>query len=279
MPNDEPQNEPSLSDDPTESPPPSDLPPGEPDPFVFDGDDVPEYMRGKTPQQVADEHDRLIKTIASMPSYRQTPQQPVQQPMPTNPLQPPDPDLQFSNAAEWQRQYDAYRDAKEEMRLAQVGQQVLAPLYQQFGESAQMASRQDPKVKRFWDKYEPEILAFVHEQQANPQTKQQWDYVAKIVAADHLDEIAREDAQKLARGGPGAITEGGNQGSMRDQPRYSDAIAEFFNSNDPALERLKAKGITQQQARDAAHGMKLAPADYVTLLKGGRIIEADKVKS
>ncbi len=67
--------------------------------------------------------------------------------------------------------------------------------------SAKHLSRSDPKVSPVWDKYGTEIETLAQSGAIDPRlrgSKDFWDKAAKVVQAEHLDEIVAERAQTMA---------------------------------------------------------------------------------
>ena len=76
-----------------------------------------------------------------------------------------------------------------------------ASTFEALAVSAKHLSRGDPKAAPVWDKYGAEIEALGSSQSIDPRlrgSKEFWDKAAKVVQAEHLDDIVAERAQALA---------------------------------------------------------------------------------
>jgi hypothetical protein len=108
-----------------------------------------------------------------------------------------DPDKILTNPNEWQQ--DMLGNVAGAMQSV-LGQDRAAT-FDALSTSARHLSRSDPKVSPVWDKYGAEIEALGASGAIDPRlrgSKEFWDKAAKVVQAEHLDDIVAERAQALA---------------------------------------------------------------------------------
>ncbi len=133
-------------------------------------------------------YDEAINQVRTLMTYN-APQAP--------PVKELDPNKILSDPEGWQRDLVG--------NLAGAMQQVqntnTAATFDALSVSAKHLSRSDPKVSPVWDKYGTEIETLASSGAIDPRlrgSKDFWDKAAKVVQAEHLDEIVAERAQTLA---------------------------------------------------------------------------------
>jgi hypothetical protein len=121
---------------------------------------------------------------------------------------------------------------------------------------AKAQAMQNPKRKVVWEKWAPEIEMIVArlppEAKARPDI---WDEAARMVAGEHVDELARLQADEIIKrsGDSGMLpTQGGPP-----QPNGSSSkgpLAKLFESKDPSVKGFLDDGISLAKVRE--HYMK-----------------------
>lgn len=178
------------------------------------------------------------------------------QPSQTQPSSPPDPDLYYEDPNEYNRQLSAWQ----QQQTQQYVQQASQPLLQQNAEIAKEQSRNDPKFKEVWQKYEPEIVSHMQSVPLQNRTKRAWDMAAKITKADHMDELVAEQAERkasqMASGAPATQRPGGAPDG--GQRTYRDAIDELWDSDHEYIKHAKRQELTADDLRRRADAMDVS---------------------
>lgn len=180
------------------------------------GDDAPDYLKGKSQAETVDFINNLVSEAQQLfqqgQAGRQTATQPQnnQQEEAVSNLQDIDPDLMLTDPKAWQQQFTQQLQQMQQNQMSQAA----APLLQQQAESAKFMSSSDPKHKPIYEKWGNEVDRVVGQaiQAGAMPSKQLYDQAAKMVAADHLDELAQERAKSLAASNPD-LARGGTAGS------------------------------------------------------------------
>lgn len=167
-----------------------------------------------------------------------------------------DPDEVVTNPAAWQEKFQANL----QQGLAWQQAQAIAPLVQSTTEAAKHLSRTDPSLKVVWDKWGAEVDGLASSLAPAARTdKRVWDGLAKIVKANHVEEIAQERARTLATEMGHTLTESGHAGSMPGgvgaRPQGFDKLSETQHGKElldkygPAkVNRMcEARGITVEK--------------------------------
>lgn len=255
-------------EEPQEQSQPTEPSSGPPEPARYRGEH--EYLQGKSVDEIAEIADKLMRQVAAgVQPAQERAYSPAPQTTSAQPATGPDPDLMYSDAARWQQEFERSLIEKVEGVVGRYAQ----PFSQQMGSLAQQASENspNPNVREAWRKYRHEIVDLVTNQvQPGQRTREAWDMAAKIVLSEHLDDVAREKAEKIAAN-RGSVTEGGQQSSS-EGPKVGDALDEFWASDHRAVQRLRNKGLSKQSVRQAAGAMGLAVKDYVEMLKRDNVI-------
>ena len=220
------------------------------------------------------------KTLQSVGNFNQPSPQPQQhntqqtpEPNMNQPQQPqmPDPDLQLTNPQEYNRQLQQYIAAMQQQQLQQYSQ----PFVQSAADTALHLSK-NGKYKNVWDRWEPEIMA-----ELNNIPRQHWnvtllDKAAQLVRANHLDEIVREEAERMASQRPSApAVEGTEPSGLPSQGSDNGPLAEMFEENHPAIQRLKKANLTLSDIRARLGKMNVTEEEYAESLKKSNIIAED----
>lgn len=234
---------------------------------------VPEWARGKTADEIlalSQTFYNAAMTGSGAPAQPQAPQQAptptAQSPAPDNMQTPrlPSPDLQYNDPAEYERQMQAYISATNQQALSQFAQ----PFIVQQSQLARAEARRDSRLGPIWDKYAGEIDAQMASVPMQHRTVDAWQMAAKIVAGDHLDELASERAAQLAaRPDTGTVSSGDNLVPAGSEQGAADAIAELFRDDHPAIQRFKKIGKRADDVRKHAIAMGHTPEKYAEMLK------------
>ena len=276
------------------------------DDFRFSADDgVEEWAVGKTPREVYETAQSLAQTIqnagANAPQAQNQPaqmnqsgqnvaaqqqqwnqaQQQMQnqgqsQPQRQGPSMP-DPDLMYENPQEWQRQFQQAM----QNQMNQSLQQAAGQFGQTVGQMARSVVAQEQDFSGVFSKWGHEVDQLLAENGVPPQSRTPDVYrrAAKMVKADHLDELVDELADQRVQSR--SVTERPQQSGSDAAPAGGgDAIASFWHSDHDYAQNLKSKGLTQsdfrQTVRQMARKTGQAPADVVEMYKNNRVIASDK---
>ena len=214
-----------------------------PTPYRF-GNDVDEWARGKTPEEVLAVTRTLMQSVAR-------PFQPPQ-PAPAPQAFHVDPEGYVTGAQAQRIQSDA---------LAQI-----APQYQQAIELA--ASGNLSQVRRDYakdfSKYGPEIMAEVNNLPANLRSVDNLEKIVKYVKVGHLDEIAHERAQQLVQEMEPTMRSIGGAGSASAPPVSPDSFRAQWEKLPPEWRsRAEREGITEAVVQEFCAGNEgMTPADF-----------------
>lgn len=242
---------------------------------------VPQWAVGKTADEMVKMTQGLVSSMGQpqpqqAPSASQSPQvpstpanggRPMQQygqPQQNAGPQLPDPDLMYSDPAEYQRQWNAYQ----QFQTAQTVQQASAPFLQSQAQIARDASKRDPERSDVWDSYEPEIMAEM--QKLPPQQKASvdaWNLAVDLVAGRHRRELAQQEAQKLAANRDTGTVSANDPAPDPTAGGSRDAIDELFANDHPAIQRYKDNGISKDRVKKQATHMGRSIDEYAELLK------------
>ena len=173
----------------------------------------------------------------------------------------------YSDPVEYNRQMLAYNQFVMQSQM----QAFAAPMLAQQASFAKAEARRNTKTGFVWEKYADEIEAQMANVPLQARTQEAWEMAAKIVAADHLDEIAQTRAEVLrASGDSGTVSGDGNILGSAAAPR--DPLEQLFADDDPAVARLKAIGKGPDDVRKTALAMRIPLEDYIASLKRGSVV-------
>ena len=260
---------PESADAPTQDS--SEAPAGDPTPpeapglgdFRYpDSPDVPSWMRGRTAEEVMSVSQDMYQTLqrgdyapgassdAGSSNFNTSSPQ-ASQMNPTPPASPDgdvDPNLMYTDPAAYTR---ALRDSiRREMRseLQTAAGTLTTPL----ASMAKHQAMQNPKRKMVWEKYGPEIETIVARLPEHARARPEiWDEAARMVAGEHVDEIAQARAEEIIRRGSDAgmlPTQGGPPSPTSDGK--GSPLAKLFESRDPAVKGFLDDGISLTKVRE-----------------------------
>jgi hypothetical protein len=228
-------------------------------------DGVPAWAQGKTADEILNIATQAVGVVNSYASAPAAPA-PYTQNVPSEPMAPtpPDPELAYSNPAEWARAQQRWSDYQMQAQFAAASAPVLA----QLAETARELSRSG-QYRDAWQRWEPEIelkLAGIPMSQRN---KALYDQAAALVRADHFEEIARERATQLVAQGAG--TERGSP--IGGEPRPADdPLVEAFESGHPFFERAKTNGMTPAAIRKFCEQTGTSVTEYIENATRGTVL-------
>lgn len=207
-------------------------------PYRF-GNEVDEWARGKTPEEV------LAVTRTLMASVGQPFRQPQAPAAPVAPTQPVaiDPEGYITGTQAQALQRDA---------LAQIQPQYQTAI--DLAASGNLSVVRQQYSKDF-SRYGPEILAKLASVPKHAWTVDTLETVVKLVKVDHLDEIAGERAQQLANAMEPTMRSIGGAGSAPVPPTQPDGFTAQWEKLPPEW-RAKAEkeGITEAVVEEFCRG-------------------------
>lgn len=257
---------------------------------------MPDWAVGKTADEILKTAEMLYQSVLSGESPSQPdqgPQAPVQptsqpytqtQTAPQAPTQPnvnansqqyganaptpPDPDLIYTNKAEYQRQLDAYIRHQNQTSVQAASAPILKPL----ARMARSQSQSDPKFKAVWQKYGPEIDLAIKQNvpEQNRTDPDIWNQAAKLVAGEHWEELAQSRAESVAAQPPdsGTVSGGGVTNAPTNGGRASvDPLSKLFREDHPSVRKFKRLGKNADDLKAHAARMGHSAEEYAEMLK------------
>lgn len=188
-------------------------------------------------------------------------------------IRPPDPQLMYSNAEEYQRQNDAYQQYRMQEALQQASQPLLSPL----SNLARNSVKQNAKFADVFDRYGPEIEAMMQTVPLQARADERsWEMAAKVVMADHMDDLTQSRAERLAANPAPATISGmsGDKPPAASGPPTADPIDELFASDHPAVADYKRDNIKPSQVKKHAASMGMTTEQYAERLKTRSLIRS-----
>ena len=182
---------------------------------------------------------------------------------------PPDPNLAYTDPAEFHRQSLAYSQA---MNAAQM-QSFAAPILAQNATMARNEARRDAERADVWAEYSGEIDAAMANVPIEQRTIDAWNMAADIVAGRHRKELATKMADRFVaeRSDTGTISASGGL-PIGGRQASGDALDELFQSDHPSVARMKALGKTADDVARTASAMGHTRESYANLLRGSSVV-------
>lgn len=236
----QPTGNPQTQAQPSSPTPPSTTPGNAPSPEPFRFTKGPEYLRGKTEEEVAALIEGFVQDAA-----RGTQTQAQPQAQPTLPA-----DDEYATGA----------------TIRNLGQQFTGTLQQMAEQNAQtaygIARREHAEI---FKKYEPEVLQILR---AVPKANWSLDIIdraVKMVRGEHVEEIAEEKARRLAATMEPTIRSTGSGGSVP----VSETKNKLDGDTVPARwrERAKAAGIGERELRDFCYEQGITEDEFFAQFK------------
>lgn len=236
-----------------------------------DADDVPDWAKGKTADEVLDMAQTLYKAVLNNQPAQETPKpempqsQPMQQPNGQS-VAPPEPDLAYTNPAEYNARLQAWMQSQMQTQF----QTQAAPFAQGLSEIAKAESMRDARYADVWRRYGPEIEAEVASLPAQMKTQPRfWNDAASLIAGRHMEELFKERAASQRPADSGTLETGGSVAAPGQQ-NATDKLAELFRDDHPAVERFKRLKWGAEQVRVKARTMGYTPDQYAEILLKGK---------
>lgn len=237
-------------------------------------DGVPSWAVGKT----ADEILRMTQTLHDTYLQGGTPPQDAQpntiqremnQNMQSAPQQnqsqapsPPDPNLMFTNAAEYNRQLSEWN----QYQINQSFQAQSAPFMQGQIELAKAESRRDSRFKEVWERYEPEIEAEVS--RVNPQMKTSvkfWNQAAALIKGMHFDELHASRMNETRPTDTGTLSTDGSFSQNGNTSSSLSPIEKAWREDADWIKSFKRlPGMSAAKLRSQVAQMGSTEEDYVS---------------
>jgi len=167
-----------------------------------------------------------------------------------------DPNLIYSDPSEFTRQLtdNIRREMRAEMQTAAGG--LLTPM----ASMAKSEAMRNPKRKLVWDRYAPQIEALVSRlpdaAKARPDI---WDEAARMVAGEHLDDLARIRADEILRTSEDAGSLPTQAAPSAPVPDAGSPLAKLFSDRHDAVKDFIKDEIPLAKVRD--HYRKMGYAD------------------
>lgn len=230
-----------------------------------DDPSLPEWLRGKTPSEVAQLTTQLANAAAS--AYRAAPPAPpAHQPTPSASDGPPDPQLNYSDPVAYAQQLNAYY----ERRLQQERESASIGIMSRQAETEKHLSR-GGAMADVWRRWEPEIEAELAGIPLHERNRLVYDKAAEIVRGRHWQDYVREESEKLAAAG-GAGTERVGGGGYTTGIPAADPIETFLASEHPYAKATVANGVKAHDIRAHCAMMKISPEEWLQNAQAGQLI-------
>ena len=185
------------------------------------------------------------------------------------PQRPPS-SLLLENPDEYDRRLEAWVNHNSQQAMQQAASWVtpqLASTGKYLSQSGQYAD--------VWNRWSGEIERLMLGAGLLPhqQTKEAWDFIAKSVKADHVDEIAYEKAKTLANQ-TGFGTEGASTAGAAPA-QASDPLATFWASDHQWVQRAKNTGMTLSDLRRHVAAQQVPEQQWVDETTKGRTFRSE----
>ena len=175
----------------------------------------------------------------------------------------PDADLAITDPEQYQNQLTAHIQAQ----TAATINQAAMPIVQQQASIVRKQAAMDPANKEVFDRWGHEIDNYVAQIPYHQRTDALYARAAKMVKADHIDELAQSRANSLMANNPGTASSSG-----RDNYRVSDNAGEeegvwkTLSKSDLGRRMLRDYGKAKIQANAEAMGNTLQ--EYADMVAG-----------
>lgn len=204
------------------------------------GTEAPPELQGKTPKQTLDQYNQLVTATRQFVAQTQQQAAAQQQAVAVAAQQRQAAqmaadnktigDMLYSEPEKALNQFGANLGARIQTQMGQQVGAAIAPLYQGLAQTARsQAQAAEPDL---WAKYGAEIEAITANVPVAAQTNPElWKQAARIVKANHLDEIVQERAATIATaGGFGVESGGGGGGAPGTSPGSNKALDKMKES-------------------------------------------------
>lgn len=217
---------------------------------------APAWARGRTAEEILG----IAQNLYSV-AERFNQQGSVQPPPPSYqppPSQAPQPILD-----------DDFVTGRQVRELAEMrARELTAPLQQAIAQtSSTVLAIAQERNKDVFQKYGPEVHAYLANVPREQWTLDTVERVVKIVKADHLDEIAAEKARELAQSTIPTMRSGTNAG-MGSSP--STQLLDRPDLPDAWKERARKAGLTEREFLEFCHASGITPEQYFKDFERGK---------
>lgn len=222
-------------------------------------DGVPDWAIGKTADEVlkiTQELHTALVTNAPTPAPAPTPA--YEAPAPASGV---DPNLMYSNPAEYTRQLSAAIRAETTRDLATASSDVIRPL-------SQMARSQATGHRsEVWKAYGPEIDAVMARVPAQSRADISiWKEAVDIVAGRHVDTLARLKAEELMKAGDTGMLQGSGGRPPGASSTPASPIKALFADDHPSIKPFREEGLTAADVIAQAARMGHSETKYAEML-------------
>lgn len=210
-------------------------------------------------------------SYAPQPTAAYTPPQPR---MTASAPAEPDFNLIYTNPQEYERQRRAFDDFRFEQRIAAERNQfggVATSLAERQAMQDRDASKRDPKFASVWERWENEIEAELAGIPLANRNRFLFDKAAGIVRGNHVEELARETAERLFAGGSGS-ERGTSFAGVSGSAPVGDKLDESYESGHPWFARARSEGVSKQMIREHAAKMRIPVDNFVTNILSENLI-------
>jgi hypothetical protein len=217
----------------------------------------------KNADEILDLANKMYDALQSNAPAPSAPSPPAPEPHVTAPSDI-DPNLMYSNPAEYHRQLRASLRADIQSEISSASGAIVTPL----ASLAKAEAKRNPKRKAVWDRYAPEIEAMVarlpEQARARPDI---WDEAAKMVAGEHVDEIARTEADRIIAAGRDSGTLPTQHGSPNEPvPSGGSPLEKLFREEHASVKGFLQDGIPISKVREHARKQGYTEEGYAKLL-------------
>ena len=241
----------------------------------FQSPDDPTWAQGKSREEIISLSQQVFQQLPQLQQQQQQPQQQAapqaQAPAPvTGGL--PDPDLQYSDPAAYQRQLEAYQTGLVRQQMETMGQQALGPLYQNQAMVNRRMVEQDPSYSDVFSKFGHEVDAQMASVAFEQRTIEAYQWVADRVRGTHWKEFAHDYAadQRQTRDQP--TVSASDQPIPGAEPSYRDPLDEFWDSDHGYVRNAKSEGLTKNDIRENVGAMGLDVPSYIKAIQAGNVV-------
>jgi len=287
--NEQPQN---LTPEPTSEPaaletPLTPEPPEPPAPKIYtEADGVESWAVGKTADEIMALTSNLMETMKTFDPNQQAPQA-APQPIAPQPIAPvagpamPAADLAYTDAAAYNAQMQNYLNARDEKMKADLTSQfqsVMAPINQTMGSMARQQIVNDPVYAEVFSKWGHEVDQYFAQQGVgvNQRTPDAYKLVGDIIRGRHVNDLARDEADRILQSGGHAPTiRAGVGGAMLPSAPPGDAFDQAWEDGELSIiQAAKYNNVTKDDMRKSIKHTGHTVDEWVKLMSGDNVFIA-----
>ena len=227
-----------------------------------ESDGVPSWAIGKTGDEVLEMTQTLYNTVMAGGQTAPAPQ-PVAAPVPipaaaptqgSQALNPPDPNLLYTQPDEYNRQLNVWQKTMTEQTLATAS----APLVTGQVEMARAESKRNTSYEEVWEKYAPEIEAeVVHLAPIMKTSPKLWNDAAALIKGRHSEELFKNRLATMQGGDTGTLSTDGNFANIGVAPSELSPIQKAWSEDADwtrQFKRLPGMTLAKLQAQVRVQG-------------------------